>query len=343
MLKQRTFKDELLGFYARQSEGQSFIPPYLSSSVYADLVRQQQFIFQTIKQIDGDENKRIPTSNEYDTLQACLSNDSFKMTLALQDLRLPTAWDIKAKGEYIDISLDHMQLTYKGNGKDESEVSSVRANHAMRKQCGIYYFEIQILSKGVDGHIGIGFCRKLNSLDRFPGWEEYSWGYHGETGKVYSGSGTGQNYGPKFGTGDIIGCGVDFRNMTAFYTKNGVYLGTAFKKIKETMELFPFIGFKTPGEKIEVNFGAKPFMFDIEQWIENERRTLLSQIVEEREQESESADQIVVEYLKHNGYTKAAKSLEAALLTKNGDIINKDKKGSNDIIDVDSLYRQGSQ
>jgi hypothetical protein len=39
----------------------------------------------------------------------------------------------------------------------------------MRRQCGIYYFEIQVISKGIDGHIGIGFCRRINSLDRFPG------------------------------------------------------------------------------------------------------------------------------------------------------------------------------
>jgi hypothetical protein len=39
----------------------------------------------------------------------------------------------------------------------------------VKKQCGIYYFEVQIVSKGVDGHIGIGLCRNINSLDRLPG------------------------------------------------------------------------------------------------------------------------------------------------------------------------------
>jgi hypothetical protein len=56
-----------------------------------------------------------------------------------------------------------------GNGKNDDEVSSVRANYAMRRQCGIYYFEIQVISKGTDGKIGIGFCRRINSLERFPG------------------------------------------------------------------------------------------------------------------------------------------------------------------------------
>lgn len=39
----------------------------------------------------------------------------------------------------------------------------------MRRQCGIYYFEMQVLSKGEDGFIGIGFCSPENELDRLPG------------------------------------------------------------------------------------------------------------------------------------------------------------------------------
>ncbi|KAI9480498.1 MAG: concanavalin A-like lectin/glucanase domain-containing protein [Benjaminiella poitrasii] len=351
MFKQRTFKDELLAFYARQSEGQSPIPSYLSISIYAQLVQRQQDIFQTIKQLDDTHpTKRIPSSKEYEALQIYLTNNSFQMALALHDLRLPSAWDVKAKGEFIDMSLDHLQLTYRGNGKDELEVSSARANHAMRRQCGVYYFEIQVLSKGIDGQIGIGFCRKLNSLDRFPGWEDHSWGYHGETGKIYSGSGSGgQSYGPKFGTGDVIGCGVDFRTMTAFYTKNGIFLGTAFRKIKETTDLFPCVGFKTAGEKIEANFGTKPFVFDIVQWVENERQMLLSRIVKEEEKKektAQTADEIVVEYLKHHGYTKAAKALEKALkINKGGQSLggvgdHKELLLDSSTVDVDTLYRQ---
>lgn len=177
------------------------------------------------------------------------------------------------------------------------------------------------------------------------GWEEHSWGYHGENGNVFSGPGTGKCFGPKYGTGDIIGCGIDFRDMSAFYTKNGIYLGTAFQKIKDT-ELYPFVGFKTPGEKIEANFGAKPFKFDIQQFLANEKQALLSSItfkptttqkfdtISNFEVKS-IADNVVMEYLNHNGYDNAAKSLKKALLLKHG------KSAEDEQLDIESLHRQG--
>lgn len=55
-----------------------------------------------------------PTTLEVESLNATLSKDSIKVSLALLDLRLPTCWDIKAKGEHIDISPDRLQLTYTG-------------------------------------------------------------------------------------------------------------------------------------------------------------------------------------------------------------------------------------
>jgi Ran-binding protein 9/10 len=73
--------------------------------------------------------------------------------------------------------------------------------------------------------VAIGFSGSKVSLDRLPGWEPDSWAYHGDDGKSYCCQIAGKNYGPQFTVGDTIGCGINFRTKTAFFTKNGVDLG----------------------------------------------------------------------------------------------------------------------
>lgn len=114
--------------------------------------------------------------------------------------------------------------------------------------------------------IGVGFCTRKVILNRLPGWEPESWGYHGDDGNSFCCQGTGKPYGPQFSTTDIIGCGVNFRTGTAFFTKNGVDLGIAFRDIKSP-KLYPAVGMKRPGEHIRVNFGQERFIFDIDHYM----------------------------------------------------------------------------
>lgn len=75
--------------------------------------------------------------------------------------------------------------------------------------------------------IGVGFSSNKASVERLPGWETESWAYHGDDGKSFYGEtqGQGRPYGPTFGVNDTVGCGVNFSTMSAFFTKNGVFLG----------------------------------------------------------------------------------------------------------------------
>jgi hypothetical protein len=77
----------------------------------------------------------------------------------------------------------------------------------------------------------------------------------------------GKLYGPKYSSGDVIGCGVNFRTGCAFFTKNGNHLGKAFDGIKGT-QLYPSVGMKKPQEHLRANFGQTPFIFDIDSMIE---------------------------------------------------------------------------
>jgi hypothetical protein len=74
--------------------------------------------------------------------------------------------------------------------------------------------------------IGVGFSGSKVALSRIPGWEPDSYAYHGDDGQIFSNTTSGKSYGPKFGTLDVIGCGINFRTRTAFFTKNGHMLGT---------------------------------------------------------------------------------------------------------------------
>lgn len=114
-----------------------------------------------------------------------------------------------------------------------------------------------------------------------PGWIEHSWGYHGDDGKVFHSKGSGEAYADCFTTGDIIGCGVDFKRSAAFFTKNGVSLGNepnlhrSFKLVRLLLtnggtgdafrgvhgQLYPQIGLRSQGARVKVNFGKSPFIF----------------------------------------------------------------------------------
>ncbi|KAJ5187762.1 Ankyrin repeat-containing domain protein [Penicillium cf. viridicatum] len=85
------------------------------------------------------------------------------------------------------------------------------------------------------GIIGIGFCDEKAPLHRMLGWDEGSWGYHGDDGKSFEGRGIGIKYGDVYSTGDTIGCYVNPSRGTAFYTING-------KSLRQS----PFLAFLSP-------------------------------------------------------------------------------------------------
>jgi hypothetical protein len=114
--------------------------------------------------------------------------------------------------------------------------------------------------------IGIGFSSSKASVERLPGWEQESWAYHGDDGKSFFGENQGQGrpYGPTFGANDTVGCGVNFATGCAFFTKNGVFLGNAFRELRN-LKVYPSVGMKKqPPVHLVANFGQQPFMFDID-------------------------------------------------------------------------------
>ena len=139
---------------------------------------------------------------------------------------LPSRWAHADKYSCIEIGNDGQQVKcVRTLNLQDQEAPSARADQSMPIEAGIYYYEVTVMSKGKDGMIGIGFSSNKVSLERLPGWDPESWAYHGDDGKTFAQTIVGKAYGPTFTSDDTIGCGVDFMDGTAFYTKNGNFLG----------------------------------------------------------------------------------------------------------------------
>ncbi|KAG8533672.1 uncharacterized protein KY384_001413 [Bacidia gigantensis] len=140
---------------------------------------------------------------------------------------LPSKWQEVDKHNSIEIASDGQQVRFVGPSKlSDHEAAATRTDHPMPSSAGIYYYEVYIESKGKDGLIGVGFSGGKVSLERLPGWEPDSWAYHGDDGKTFCCQQIPKPFGPTFSSTDTIGCGVNFVDGTAFFTKNGILLDT---------------------------------------------------------------------------------------------------------------------
>ncbi|KAG5517880.1 hypothetical protein PMAC_000335 [Pneumocystis sp. 'macacae'] len=255
---------------------------------------------------------------------------------------LPSSWNEDDKCNLLSLVGNGLEVKFVGPAKGvEQDAASVRTNNPIPARCGLYYYEIEILSKGYEG------------LDYFlvlPGWESDSWGYHGDDGHSFCCQGIGKEYGPKFTKGDIVGCGINFSSGIGFYTKNGVHLGVAFRDLKGTF--YPSVGLRTLGEHIRANFGKKPFVFDIEQYMRMEKIKAYQSInswpsFEDKEYNESSifsiADNLIASYLFHNGYMESLKTFVQDLENREKIFSNTDKNyimQSINIDDTDLMNRQ---
>ena len=145
-------------------------------------------------------------------------------------------------------------------------VGSVRSSRPIPQTCNVYYFEVTIIGGNEDGAIAIGLTsdnfdsKRLRK--RMPGWEKFTIGYHGDDGKLFYENEKGTVYGPNFGKGDVVGCGVYLDNNTVFFTKNGHSYGVATTHLPDK-DWYPTIGLRGENQEVAVNFGGKKFEYAI--------------------------------------------------------------------------------
>ena len=135
------------------------------------------------------------------------------------------------------------------------------------------YFEVALAAGSAQSPglpppcVAIGVCKGSFRLrGKQPGWTRSSWAYHGDDGCAYHGSGaSGARFGPRFGAGDVVGCGLcratdDGDSLAVYYVLNGRPLGVAHL-VDGAAPLYAVVGMDSPALRVTVNFGlTAPFV-----------------------------------------------------------------------------------
>jgi len=181
---------------------------------------------------------------------------------------MPSCWEARPGARhatatsYLRFADAGLCARYVGPGDDDNQAASCRSDRPIPSDAPFFYWELSVEDRGASGFIGVGFCTEDVNLGRLPGWEPRSYGYHGDDGCAFRGSGRGWPYGPRFGLGDTVGVLLDRAERTIRFFLNGQDLGPAFTDVAEE-RLYPMAGMRTRGESVRANFGgdarAAPF------------------------------------------------------------------------------------
>jgi hypothetical protein len=246
----RQFAGVMNGHSGESNTDGFFTPSYLRGSSYirtleaqhkAKLAAKHEAVSQPPTVPRGIISKKSSNSNMsgFSALKAAPSHRgvSFDLVEKLPPLeadvlsQLPTRWSGSDKNANLEVLDGGLEVKVTAISKDKDlEAYTVRTDHAMPPECGIYYFEVTIMSSRSEGippasHIYIGFCGREVPLNRPPGWEKNSWAYHGDDGNAHLCHQSGKKYGKPFAQGDVVGCGINFHTGQAFFTRNGHNLG----------------------------------------------------------------------------------------------------------------------
>jgi hypothetical protein len=212
---------------------------------------------------------------------------------------------------FLEVGKDKLSVRYNGPAQHDNDVGSIQSNNPVPLRRLVYYFEITV-KEASGGSISLGYSDRNFKQGRHPGFEPHSYGYRGDTGRKHHSTlpVRGEEYGPSFGPGDVVGAGIHLTKHEIFFTKNGEHLGVAFRNVGGH-PLFPTIGLHSQGAKVEVNFGRQPFQYDWTMLVAREQAAQ-EEALHSTSVSAGEVHQIVRNYLLHYGYADTLAAFNTA-------------------------------
>jgi len=164
--------------------------------------------------------------------------------------------------EYVELSKDSKNFTLLPPTSD-NDILHISDQPFKKSDSNLAYFEIHVNDGCYYGDfklITIGLVPIGYPRTDHPGVRLDSYGYYGNNGTVgQNGHFTAVHDG--FKTGNVVGCGIDFKEGKVFFTQDGDYL-RSFPLRLSRLEYYPAVGIKD-NASVTINFGNKPFKYQM--------------------------------------------------------------------------------
>lgn len=149
------------------------------------------------------------------------------------------------------------------DAEEDPNVASILAATPFRAEDVFSYFEVEVVNLGQLGFAAVGLVEDEESFDHeeAPGWFTESIGYHGDDASLFRSTNRGRQWGKRFATGDIIGCGILWETGEVFFSLNGEFLGVAYH-VYGIDHYYACVSFRGADAQLKLNFGTVPFVFD---------------------------------------------------------------------------------
>jgi Ran-binding protein 9/10 len=132
----------------------------------------------------------------------------------------------------------------------------------------MFYFEVTIKQQNPNKkNLIIGLTSVSQNRDKHLGSDKFGYGYQANGKTLHNKEliSQGDEFGPVYEQTDIIGCGYIADKKEIFFTKNGAFIGVAFKDVEMPKGgFYPAVTLQSISHAIIVNFGTTRFLFDVD-------------------------------------------------------------------------------